>query len=88
MLTGTLLRIPFSVISRCILAADLSLDAGVHGFLSGLPPFDAFLIIIYGGKCLFIKIKFKRRTKGKQKDNVACRNLKSKKTIGGSKIRW
>ncbi len=61
-------------------------------------------LFLYGNDVIYIKIQWNKiknndTFKGKQRHNVikakppptfscCCRNLKSKKTMGGSKIRW
>ncbi len=61
-------------------------------FSISFPPFCAFLIVVSMGKrCIYMLIKCnKRRNKPKPPPTFSwcCRNLQSKKTIGGSKIRW
>jgi hypothetical protein len=69
-------NLEFSSLIDCFLRISETIRVVWYGFLSGFPPFNAFIIVVSIGKrYIYILIKCNKTTinatfKGKQRDNV------------------
>ncbi len=55
-------KLEFSSLVDCFVWISETIGAVRYGFLSGVPPFNAFLIVVFiGTRCSYIKIKCNKR---------------------------